>query len=176
MEELADALQDASFIGAISDPDPKPMGTLPLPTATEVRATLRAAGASRQPVFEEVLQEPLGWHFFRDFLEEVGAAALLDFVADTEAYARVRSTPGLRLARAHEIVSTYFQRRPDAAPFDDTDPGPEGFSAVSSVPAVGQLASVQPGWATPVRTIRIVPQMVSGSYGWPVQCLGLRCS
>lgn len=138
MDELHDAIQDAQYIGAVTNAHRGPSAAFYTPTSTEVSQFVdrqeRTLGTDWLAL-ENVLNLPLGFYFMRRFCDaEQHGGKKLDFLVSLTRF-RALVAPEQRVAKALEIWDTFFSDTPST-------PSP------SCTPASG-VGSSSAGVATP---------------------------
>ncbi|KAE9014825.1 hypothetical protein PR001_g14878 [Phytophthora rubi] len=111
MDELHDAIQDAQYIGAVTNSQRGPSAAFYNPSANELTQFVdrqeRALGSDWLGL-ENVLDMPLGFYFFRRFCEaEQHGSRKLDFLVEVTKY-RTLQTPEQRTIKAREIWDLFF--------------------------------------------------------------------
>ncbi|KAE9181047.1 hypothetical protein PF005_g23024 [Phytophthora fragariae] len=111
MDELHDAIQDAQYIGAVTNSQRGPNAAFYNPSANELTQFVdrqeRALGSDWLGL-ENVLDMPLGFYFFRRFCEaEQHGSRKLDFLVEVTKY-RTLQTPEQRTIKAREIWDLFF--------------------------------------------------------------------
>ncbi|KAH7460796.1 G protein-coupled receptor kinase 1 [Phytophthora ramorum] len=111
MDELHDAIQDAQYIGAVTNSQRGPSAAFYNPSANELTQFVdrqeRALGSDWLGL-ENLLDMPLGFYFFRRFCEaEQHGSRKLDFLVEVTKY-RTLQTPEQRAGKAREIWDLFF--------------------------------------------------------------------
>lgn len=138
MDELHDAIQDAQYIGAVTNAHRGPSAAFYTPTSAEVSQFVdrqeRTLGADWLAI-ENMLDLPLGFYFMRRFCDaEQHGGKKLDFLVNLTRF-RSLVAPEQRVAKALEIWDTFFSDTPSTP-------------SASCTPASG-VASSSAGVATP---------------------------
>ena len=108
MEGLQDAIQDAQYMGEMCDDTPLPVTRLELPPSDTVEA-YHAKLKRQRPAelnFTGVIQQDLGYWFFRNFVKMRGDMDSMDFLAEVENY-RILTRDSLRVDYAQKIVARF---------------------------------------------------------------------
>jgi beta-adrenergic-receptor kinase len=111
MDELHDAIQDAQYIGAVTNSQRGPSAAFYNPSANELTQFVdrqeRALGSDWLGL-ENLLDMPLGFYFFRRFCEaEQHGSRKLDFLVEVTKY-RTLQTPEQRAVKTREIWDLFF--------------------------------------------------------------------
>ncbi|POM62842.1 AGC/GRK/BARK protein Kinase [Phytophthora palmivora] len=111
MDELHDAIQDAQYIGAVTNTQRGPSAAFYNPSTNELTQFVdrqeRALGNDWLSL-ENLLDMPLGFYFFRRFCEaEQHGSRKLDFLVEVTKY-RTLQTPEQRTIKAKEIWDLFF--------------------------------------------------------------------
>ncbi|KAG1692141.1 hypothetical protein DVH05_025761 [Phytophthora capsici] len=111
MDELHDAIQDAQYIGAVTNAQRGPSAAFYNPSANELTQFVdrqeRALGSDWLGL-ENLLDMPLGFYFFRRFCEaEQHGSRKLDFLVEVTKY-RTLQTAEQRAVKAREIWDLFF--------------------------------------------------------------------
>lgn len=128
MDELHDAIQDAQYIGAVTNAHRGPSAAFYVPSASELAQFAdkqeRALGANWLGL-ENVLDQPLGFYFLRRFCDaEQHGVRKLDFLTEVTKF-RALSAPEQRLLKAREIWDQFCVVPPA---FGSSTDGPTGQS------------------------------------------------
>ncbi|ETK73149.1 AGC/GRK/BARK protein kinase [Phytophthora nicotianae] len=111
MDELHDAIQDAQYIGAVTNSQRGPTAAFYNPSSNELTQFVdrqeRALGNDWLGL-ENLLDMPLGFYFFRRFCEaEQHGSQKLDFLVEVTKF-RTLQTPEQRSMKAREIWDLFF--------------------------------------------------------------------
>ncbi|KAG2860676.1 hypothetical protein PC129_g10028 [Phytophthora cactorum] len=111
MDELHDAIQDAQYIGAVTNSQRGPSAAFYNPSTNELTQFVdrqeRALGSDWLGL-ENLLDMPLGFYFFRRFCEaEQHGSQKLDFLVEVTKF-RTLQTPEQRTVKAREIWDLFF--------------------------------------------------------------------
>ncbi|KAL7691871.1 putative cGMP-dependent kinase, protein kinase-like domain superfamily, RGS [Plasmopara halstedii] len=118
MDELHDAIQDAQYIGAVTNSQRGPSAAFYNPTSHElsqfVERQERALGSNWLDL-ENLLDMPLGFYFFRRFCEaEQLGSRKLDFLVEVTKF-RLLQTSEQRFGKAREIWDIFFENSTSGA-------------------------------------------------------------
>lgn len=164
MDELHDAIQDAQYIGAVTNAHRGPSAAFYVPSAPELaqfsERQERALGRDWLSL-ENILDQPLGFYFLRRFCDaEQHGVRKLDFLTEITKF---RALAGLdqRVQKAREIWDQFCTAPPEFGAAANGPPTPtDGLvpaspaSTVTSSPALSSQSIMSPtaesGSATPV--------------------------
>ncbi|KAF1332692.1 Agc/grk/bark protein kinase, partial [Globisporangium splendens] len=143
MDELHDAIQDAQYIGAVTNAHRGPSAAFYNPSQSELNQFVekqeRASGSDWLSL-ENILDQPLGFYFMRRFCDsEQHGVRKLDFLTEVTKYRSLVSADQ-RFARAREIWDQFCVVPPQfgsslAGPTGPTDTSASPVSTVTSSPA-----------------------------------------
>ncbi|KAG7389873.1 G protein-coupled receptor kinase 4 [Phytophthora pseudosyringae] len=136
MDELHDAIQDAQYIGAVTNSQRGPSAAFYNPSTNELTQFVdrqeRALGSDWLGL-ENLLDMPLGFYFIRRFCEaEQHGSRKLDFLVEVTKY-RTLQTPEQRAIKAREIWDLFFG---SATPGGDSSTTPRGGGVTVWSPAM----------------------------------------
>lgn len=142
MDELHDAIQDAQYIGAVTNAQRGPTAAFYTPTPTELSQFLerqeRTLGTDWL-CLENILDQPLGFYFFRRFCEtENHGVPKLQFLVEVTKYRGIKS-PEQRSQRAKEIWDRFnsVSAREFTSGTSNLDPG---ISTIEPMPGSNVIA------------------------------------
>uniref|UniRef100_K3WCY7 RGS domain-containing protein n=1 Tax=Globisporangium ultimum (strain ATCC 200006 / CBS 805.95 / DAOM BR144) TaxID=431595 RepID=K3WCY7_GLOUD len=141
MDELHDAIQDAQYIGAVTNAHRGPSAAFYNPSQSElsqfVEKQERTFGSDWLSL-ENILDQPLGFYFMRRFCDtEQHGVRKLDFLTEVTKYRSLVSTDQ-RFARAREIWDQFCVVPPQ---FGSSLAGPTGPTDSSSASPVSTVTS-----------------------------------
>ncbi|KAG7402233.1 G protein-coupled receptor kinase 4 [Phytophthora boehmeriae] len=149
MDELHDAIQDAQYIGAVTNAQRGPSAAFYNPSANEIAQFVdrqeRALGSDWLSL-ENLLDMPLGFYLFRRFCEvEQHGNRKLDFLVDVTKY-RTLQTADQRAAKARDIWEQFFGPASPNAGSNSTgkDSGVTIWSPATRVASGRQASPISP--------------------------------